>query len=712
MKLLTKSALTIISVGVISFFVLFYITWNSTVDALYKKNIDELEIVSVGLMDKIDRYLYERMCDIELLSHDPVLTDPSSTPEMITRKLLLYRNILKSYFSISFFDVNQVRLADTQGLDIGEKVVGYHRWSISERPVVRVAEVEYSDSLEQYILSFSAPVFSEAHTLIGTVVSRVSVKKFNGIIGTSTAENLMERQLKMDLVDSKGVLIFSNHNRVGMFHESFPNWNMIASQQDKNVDVFLNYCDGKNSQNLLVTCKESGYLSFKGNNWTLLLTIPNDVIFASVKALQNRWTLVLIPSLFICILLTIYMSKRLAKPFFSLMDAVYQFGKGDLNTRVRVESSDEIGELARTFNHMASDLQATMTSLDSLSREIRLRKFAETSLKETVGKFRDIVALNSDAVLVVEANGKVEYVNPAAEQFFKRKAKDFVGQNFFLPLKENEYLEVEICRANNEKGIGEMSVCRSQWLEQDAHLVMIRDCTERKKIEKALAESAQLKLAFVSIASHELRTPLTAIREAISQLDDFIAGPLNEYQKRVVEITRRNVERLARLINDILDYQTLDLGKMCFRMEKNDINQVMKETKETLNGTFKDHGLQCLFALDSNIPKVKFDKDRIAQAILNLVNNAIKFTEKGTITISTKIVEGALLVSISDTGIGICQEDLKKLFRPYQQLNSSKGGTGLGLAITAAIVRAHGGRIWAESQEGGGTTIYFTLPTT
>ncbi len=237
---------------------------------------------------------------------------------------------------------------------------------------------------------------------------------------------------------------------------------------------------------------------------------------------------------------------------------------------------------------------------------------------------------------------------------------------------------------------------------------------ERKKAEMKIKETVEIKSEFISMVSHELRTPLTAIKEGIAIVLDEAAGEINDDQKELLDIAKRNVDRLARLINDVLDFQKLSAGKMRFDMQEKDINEIVKEVHKTMVCLAKEKGLDFSFKAEESLPKVSFDSDKITQVLTNLVNNAIKFTEKGSINISTNDGENKILVSVSDTGCGIEQEDLPKVFRQFEQLAKGgarkTGGTGLGLAISKEIIEQHRGKIWTESEIDKGTTFHFVLP--
>ena len=248
----------------------------------------------------------------------------------------------------------------------------------------------------------------------------------------------------------------------------------------------------------------------------------------------------------------------------------------------------------------------------------------------------------------------------------------------------------------------------------DSIVRSIRYSIERKKAEVKLKEAITVKSQFLSVVSHELRTPLTAIKEAIRLVHSESTGELNDEQKEFLDIARRNVDRLARLINNVLDFQKLEAGAMTLDIQENDINVIAKEVKEALTPLAKEKGLTIVTRLDEMVPMVKFDRDSITQVLTNLVNNSIKFTAKGQVTITTSKGQNIVQVSVSDTGCGIIAEDLPKVFNEFEQLSNSNerqtGGTGLGLAISKEIIEQHRGKICLESEPGKGTTFYFVLP--
>ncbi len=239
---------------------------------------------------------------------------------------------------------------------------------------------------------------------------------------------------------------------------------------------------------------------------------------------------------------------------------------------------------------------------------------------------------------------------------------------------------------------------------------------ELRKSNEELKKMYAIKSEFTSMVSHELRTPLAAIKESIAIVLDGSAGAINDEQEDFLDTAKRNVDRLARLINDVLDFQKLDSGRMEFDIQENDMNQVVKEIEKAMLPLAKEKQLSLIMKLDDKLPKARFDRDKIIQVLTNIVDNAVKFTQKGIITVTTNKEDNIIHVAVQDTGPGIKEEDMPRLFHRFEQLAGAEdrktGGTGLGLAISKEIIEKHRGKIWAESTLSKGTTFHFTLPIT
>ena len=250
---------------------------------------------------------------------------------------------------------------------------------------------------------------------------------------------------------------------------------------------------------------------------------------------------------------------------------------------------------------------------------------------------------------------------------------------------------------------------------EEARLIALNIAQDAQEAQFKAAEAMKSKSEFTSMVSHELRTPLTVIKESVGIVYDETAGPVNSDQKDFLETAKRNVDRLARLINDVLDYQKLEAHNVEFRMQEQDINDLLNEVGKSFQLPIKSKGLVLVLQLEPNLPKIYFDNDKITQVLTNYLNNAMKFTEKGAITIiSEKVGDNSIKVSVKDSGIGIREEDFNKLFQSFSQISTGMGrqtgGTGLGLILCKKIIEFHKGKIGVESVYGQGTTFNFILP--
>lgn len=245
-------------------------------------------------------------------------------------------------------------------------------------------------------------------------------------------------------------------------------------------------------------------------------------------------------------------------------------------------------------------------------------------------------------------------------------------------------------------------------------VVCLNDITERKLAEEKLVETMEMKSQFISTVSHELRTPLAAVKEGLDIVLQGEAGRLNKKQKQFLEISTRNVDRLNSLVNDVLDFQKLESGKMKFNFAPADLGQVVTEAAESMTLVAKKADVNMSVEIKPGIYHAVFDHDKIIQLITNLLSNAIKFTPSGgKISLVLQPQSDEIIITVSDTGLGIPKEDLPKIFQRFYRVKrpgKQIAGTGLGLPIIAQIVLNHGGRILVDSQPDIETTFTICLP--
>lgn len=346
----------------------------------------------------------------------------------------------------------------------------------------------------------------------------------------------------------------------------------------------------------------------------------------------------------------------------------------------------------------------------------------------------------SSIVAMTDVQGNITYVNDAFCQISQYTRGELIGQNHRL-IKSDEHSSEffrELWRtiAQGKVWKGEVKnkakdgtfywvdVTIIPFLNDEKkpyqYMALRFDITARKIAEANLKESQrqlmdamEAKSKFVSIVSHELRTPMAAIQEGINLVIDGSLGEINVKQKQFLDLSKRNVERLSRLINDVLDFQKMQSNTLEMNFSRYDMNEIIRDVHGTMTSFAAKKSLVFDLDLQSDIPAIMMDRDKIVQVLTNLINNAVRNTDQGSITIASSLKDHCVHVQVRDTGIGIQAENLSRLFMSFQQLGDESrriGGTGLGLVICKEIIEKHQGKIWVQSQWGQGSNFQFILP--
>ena len=238
---------------------------------------------------------------------------------------------------------------------------------------------------------------------------------------------------------------------------------------------------------------------------------------------------------------------------------------------------------------------------------------------------------------------------------------------------------------------------------------------ELNEANAKLRELSEMKEEFLALTTHDLRSPLTVISGVISFFTSGRLGELTPEQKNMVSMMERNAQSLIELVNDLLDASKLESGTMRLEITSIDLRGLIDELRETMDQLARDKSLKMEEDLPADLPPVEADRSKLRRILVNLISNAIKFTSRGgRVTVRAAREDGQVRISVSDTGVGIAHEDVKRLFDKYEQARSratrGEKGTGLGLYITKQLVELHGGEIKVESEVGKGSTFSFTIP--
>jgi PAS domain S-box-containing protein len=291
------------------------------------------------------------------------------------------------------------------------------------------------------------------------------------------------------------------------------------------------------------------------------------------------------------------------------------------------------------------------------------------------------------------------------DQEARRKAFEALGEI----VKSGMVHEAESTMTSKNGTIKTLRVSTSliPHMGQEMFLSVSRDISRDKQFNR-------LKDDFIDMVSHELRTPLGIVNEGINIILDEIPGKINAQQSKILISAKASIERLKRILNNLLDISKIEAGKAVMKKEDIDISALIKEIVLLFEPKMKDKGLEARVDLPESEIKVYADRDMMGQVMTNLIDNAIKFTDHGFVRVSARELKESVECSVSDTGIGIADENLPKVFGKFQQFGRVAGpgekGTGLGLLIAKRLVDMHDGSIRVDSRTGKGTKVIFTLP--
>jgi PAS domain S-box-containing protein len=437
---------------------------------------------------------------------------------------------------------------------------------------------------------------------------------------------------------------------------------------------------------------------------------------------------IMLVCLFGASVLGFFLAKSITIPIDNLLNGVKKVTSGDLSYEIRITSQDELGILAIAFNSMAQRLRELIGTL-------------EQRIEAATAYLTAIIDNMADGLLVTDPDGRITRFNPALVDSLNLKEMDLIGKNseeifdndlVVLVDKTStgteKYSTAEIGLASGRIGkavataIYKESSLSDELQECIGSVILTRDITREKEVD-------QMKTDFISTVSHELRTPLTSVlgfAKIIKKRFEKVILPKIEEDsekktQRAVRQVKENLdiiisegERLTTLINDVLDVAKMEAGKIDWKMEKLSVTEVIERATVATSSLFAQKGLVQINDIEDGLPEIVGDKDRLIQVVINLISNAVKFTDEGSVTCKAGRLDNDLIIRVIDTGEGIAEADQPKVFEKFKQvgdtLTDKPKGTGLGLPICKQIVEHHGGRIWVESELGKGSTFSFILP--
>ena len=580
-------------------------------------------------------------------------------------------------------------------------------------------------------MTFAAPISNKAGVRIGVVAVDLDLKGVDDIIRENAGLGVTGETYLVGRLNAKNVLI----SGAGSANEELT--------KDIKSEGITEVTRGKVGEGLYVNYKNvpvlGGYVWIDNLDLALLGEISQTEAFEPADRLARDILLIGLSSAGILLTAVYLIARRISQPILAIADAANQVSGGNLNAQAVVLTEDEIGVLAIAFNQMTSQLKMSGEQLADYSRTL------EQKVEQRTSEIKAIIDNMVDGLVVVDGENRITQFNPAIAGMVGVSSKAVsAAKNYTDVFKEQAIANlVANTRANPKQVFSEefslpdrrtgkavaTSIYRDIDTSENAEpitsylgtVILIRDITAEKEVDR-------MKTDFISTVSHELRTPLTSVlgfaKLIQKKLEESILPLIQTDDKKVNRSIRQVTEniaiivsegtRLTKLINEVLDVAKIEAGKMQWNMDRLEITEVIDRAFAATSALFEQKGLEPIKAIAADLPKIEGDKDRLIQVVINLISNAVKFTDKGCITCQVKQQDQSIVVSVTDQGVGISESDQPKVFEKFKQvgdtLTDKPQGTGLGLPISREIVEYHGGKIWVESELGKGSTFSFSLP--
>ncbi len=459
---------------------------------------------------------------------------------------------------------------------------------------------------------------------------------------------------------------------------------------------------------------------------------------------------VLVGVIIVVILVSYRSARTITAPLANLANAAQKIEAGDLGVRIDGRSPYEVGTLERAFDTMARSLQERDRAQQEYLDEVRTVNAVSDAVVGVTDRERIfaesltrlVTLVKADAAAIVLRDGASEDLVAAStvtieDQTATRVAADVLNAKTGDPdvVQRSEIPFGSLRSAAHVplstrglitgllsvyfKGEAEITESEARTLRTVARLVSVAKenadlVGELRDNNFQLERANRLKSEFLANVSHELRTPMNAIIGYSKLMLDGLDGELNSQQESDLQRVTTAADNLLGLINGLLDLSKIEAGRMEINVEELDVRPVMDDVIALIRPQSDAKELAVVANIPAELPTILADRARFRQVVVNLVSNAVKFTDTGAVTITATTGDGWVTVSVADTGIGISQEAQAYIFDEFRQADASTtrryGGTGLGLAISKRLVALHGGRIWVESGANGGSVFSFTMP--
>ncbi|MFH1369470.1 MAG: ATP-binding protein [Elusimicrobiota bacterium] len=493
---------------------------------------------------------------------------------------------------------------------------------------------------------------------------------------------------RITVIDMKGIVIADSENdpKTMVNHKDRPE---VQRAMDGNTGVSLRYSSTvKEDMMYLAIPLQDGGRRIGILRSSLFLKDIKTLLSTIMAQIAGITAIIMIIALFFAFLFSRDVSVSINK----IKSVSEKIASGDFGARVTLNSGDELDDLAVNFNQMAG-------KIGSLFRELSGKK----------DELNAIISAITEGMFVIDSEDKISLSNRSFQGIAESEE---VNGKYYWEVIRTQSLKAMIEQAKNERKpvFTDIELSGGVYASSavpipggDTYIVVMHDITQIKDMEKKKRE-------FVANVSHELRTPLTAIKGFAETLEDEMSGD----GKRYVDIIQKHSERLINIVEDLLLLSKIEETGYKLEMQATDLKALLESSLKMFEKRVLDKNISIKLDIQDNIHLINADQFKLEQVLVNLVDNAIKYTENGGIAVSLKQDSKQTVISVSDSGIGISKEDIPHIFERFYVADKSRsrkaGGTGLGLSIVKHIVMLHNGSIDVDSTFGSGTTVTICLP--
>jgi PAS domain S-box-containing protein len=770
-KLKNKIVIPIfILISITSFLVLF-INFSRQKVVLENNYKEGLESIITSRSHHLDTFIKSQKEKILMMASSSIfkqslnskIPDFEKNKEIACQRLYKLVDTEKNIYHLSILDSSGEVVCSTQDNYIGKDLSSLSAFKFGkEQAFIGDFNIDYEYNNTNFYF-ISAPLTCSFDLCPGVILGRAKINPIEEIIYNRTN---LDETTRLYLTNKDGIVINSPWPDLGFSEnyqdESINTKNCLNHFSSLEEGELLPHSYEDSDKKHLNSFIDSRGISVIGSHhpshqkkWCLIGQIDQSQIITPVN--QNLMVGLVIFLIFIIItyIITTIVANRISNSIKSIQSATEIISSGNLNYKIKKISNDEIGQLANFFNKMVDDIKKSKSEINKkvliqtkkIQNQFGWMNNQQKAIlniledidqeKELAQEDRDrlsiILQSIGDGVFVVDKELNIVIFNKIASNISGYSIEETIGKKYDQILKfineKNNKINDEFIKETISTGQSKNMANHTQLIRKDGSkiavadsasplknkegkvigcVVVFRDVTKEREVDR-------MKTDFISLASHQLRTPLSAMRWFSEMLLAGDAGKLNKEQTEFAQNISESNQRLIDLVNGLLNISRIESGRIIIDPKPTDIKKLIDGVISEIKPSLDDKHQQLTFSVRHKTNKINIDSKLVRNVYLNLLTNAIKYTlDKGKISILVSETEKEIITQITDTGLGIPEKEQEKIFtrffRATNVIKNETDGTGLGLYLAKAIAESSGGKLWFKSEQGKGTTFWFSLP--